>query len=261
MTTDNTVTNDGGSNPPTPDPNAQQNQPAPEQHVPYSRLQEEIAKRQDMELQLQQMREQQLRMMAQPQPVYQPPQDTSSDEEDIDNLFVTQPRKAVNQVMSKREQALRAEAEAIARRTYYTETNKMLAMQRYPDLKNPNSDFFRKVGWYMQTHPEKFNDPEGILDACARVNSEMPSTPNQTQQQVSQRVVQQVAAAASQVSPSSSAPVTETTELDPQAQLLAEKLHIDPKKMADRLKNLTEEKGEYAPRPGKTGKAILNTGV
>jgi hypothetical protein len=260
MTTENTVTTDGQTpaqqNPNLP-PATQTPAPAPANQIPIERLNEEIAKRQDLENQLAQLREQQLRMMAQ-QPVYQPPAyqtpQTQETNEDFDQVFTVDPRRAIDSRLAQERTRILKESEETARRTFHTEANKLMARQRYPELNNPNSEFFKRVSFFMSTHPERYNDPEGILDACARVRMDMPQE-NPTQQQMSQRIVQQVASTASQVAGSSTAPSTEEPRLDPEAQLLAQKLNIDPKKFALRQKNLQDGKGEYAPLPNKQGKA------
>jgi hypothetical protein len=199
-------------------------------------------------------------MMAQ-QPTYstyQTPQEPDiGEDEDIDQMFTMTPRKAVEKVMSKREEKLRQTAEEIANRTFWVNQNKLVAMQKYPDLKNPNSDFFKKVSWYMQAHPEKYNEAEGILDACARIQVEMPQQPSQAAQQMSQHIVQQTASAASQVSPASTAPTSDTIELDAQAIELAKKLNISVDKMKERLIKMQNKTGEYADHPEKKGRGIM----
>jgi hypothetical protein len=262
MTTENTIQeNQGQQQDPNLPPASQQQtqQPPAEQSIPLARLNEEIAKRQELEAQLTSLREQQLRMMAQQpmQPLYQPQQQQQQEEapgEDIDQLFTVDPKRAVNAMMQRKQQEILKQSEEMARRTFHTEANKLMARQRYPDLNNPNSEFFKRVSFYMSTHPDKYSDPEGILDACARVKMDMPQD-NTANQQASQRIVQQVASAASQVAGSSTAPQSEELRLDPEAQMLASKLNIDPKKFAQRQKNMQENKGEYAPAPDKLGRA------
>lgn len=257
MTTENTMSNEGKT-PENQDPNlppATQGQP--DQMVPLSRLNEEIQKRQEAEMRESQLRDQQLRMMAQQQPVYQQPtyqQPEYNETDDFDNVFTVDPKRAIESKLKAERQKFLNEAEARSRNVFHTEANKMMARNRYPDLNNPNSEFFKRVSFYMSTHPEKYNEPEGILDACARVREDMPSS-NPTKQELSNKIVQQVASTATQVGGSSTASSNDVPRLSPEAQNLAAKLNIDPKKFATKLKNLEEGQGEYAPVPGKEGKA------
>ena len=205
------------------------------------------------------LRDHQLRMMAQQQipPVQQEPE---VNDDELNNLFTTNPAEAMRKVMEAREKKvnLNKTVEDTARRVFTFEAKKIEAMSRFPDLKNPGSEFYNRVASFMNTHPEKYQDPEGLLDACARVKDELGIvTPNPQVTQTNQNMRQTVSSAASQISKGTSAPATETTELDAKGLELAAKLGIDPKKMALRMKNYAEGKGEYSGKDGKTGKAHL----
>ena len=257
MTTENIIQDNQNQTPPViPDPAAQV--PPVPQTVPLSRLNEEITKRQELEIQMQLLRDQQLRMMAQQTaPPVMPQQQTEDNDDEFNQLFNISPAQAVESKLKKKEQEYMKRIQEESDKRFWINQNKIVAMTKYPDLRNPSSDFFKRVSFYMQTHPDKYNDPEGILDACARVHAELPPATSAAAQQVNQQIVQQVASAASQVAPASNIPQSESLELDNEAKTLAVKLGIDPKKMAERLKNLQTGQGEYAPAEGKTGKALL----
>lgn len=201
------------------------------------------------------LREQRLREMAtqhQPQPVVE------ENEEQLNTEFNNAPAATVKKMIEKRAADIDRRIEQRARQIFAQEAKKFEAIGKYPDLRNPQSDFFKKVAYYMDTHPEKYNDPEGILDACARVTVDLGIMPQKPEVAAgNERVRQSVASAASQVSGSGNAPVGEAPELDAKGLELATKLGIDPKVYAKRLKDMQDEKGEYAPRVGKTGRASL----
>lgn len=203
------------------------------------------------------LREQQLRMMAQTQPQPQIPAEPAENEEELNNLFTTSPTQAVRKIVEREKQDLDKRIESRARQIFIMEAKKVEAMTRFPDLRNPNSDFFKRVAYYMDTHPAKYNDPEGILDACARVQLEIGAPANPGVAHANEQVRQAVSSGAAQVAGSGNAPATEAPELDAKGLELAAKLGIDPKAMAARLKSMSEQTGEYAPKPGKTGKANL----
>ena len=202
------------------------------------------------------LRESQLRMMAtQPQqPVIQEPVES---EEELNNLFNNSPTQAVNRIVDRKAKDIDKMIETRARQIFIGEAKKIEAMNRFPELKNPNSEFFKKVAYYMDTHPHKYNDPEGILDACARVQIDIGSSSNAQSTRANETVRASVASAASQVAGGGTAPASDNPELDAKGLELASKLGIDPKVMAVRLKSYNEQTGQYAPIPGQTGKARL----
>ena len=124
------------------------------------------------------LRESQLRMMAQ-QPLQQPPiQEPVESEEEINNLFSNSPAQAVNRIVDRKAKDIDKIIEQRARQIFATEAKKIEAVTRFPELRNPNSEFFKKVAYYMDTHPYKYNEPEGIIDACARVQLDIGSPSN-----------------------------------------------------------------------------------
>lgn len=203
------------------------------------------------------LREQQLRMMAQTPPPAAAPQAPEESDEELGNLMATSPVEAVRKIVAREKKGIDVMVEQRARHIFLIESKKAEAVSKYPDLRNPNSEFFRRVAYHMDTHPGKYNDPEGILDACARVQVEMgvPASPGVAS--ANETVRQAVTSGAAQVAGAGTAPATEGPELDAKGLELAAKLGIDPKNMAARLKNYTDQTGEYAPKPGKTGKASI----
>jgi hypothetical protein len=228
---------------------------APPVNEYLNKYEEEKRKREKMESELNTLREQQLRLMAAP-PQYTPPQAPEPEDEDIASMDPAQ-RRAIDKMMAKKESEIRKFTEKTARKTFYKESIKAQAMTIYPDLKNPQSDFFKKVAFFMDTHPGKYNDPEGILDACARISYEMKLNPSPSARTANEVVRAAVSSGSASVEGSGQTVSSDVPELDFKGQQLAGKLGIDPKKMAERLKSMSEGKGVYADREGKTGKAAL----
>jgi hypothetical protein len=202
------------------------------------------------------LRDMNLRSMAQPVAPTPPPQE-EDDEEEINNLFATSPAQAMKKLLNKAKGGVDKTIEEKARRIFQAEAKKLEAMNRFPELKNPKSEFFRKVAFFMDTHPEKYNDPEGLIDACARVTFDMGKVPDRPVPQASENMRNSVSNASAHIEGSGNAPVGEKPELDARGLELAAKLGIEPSRMASRLKDLAEGKGDYAPQPGKTGKATF----
>lgn len=219
------------------------------------RLEESERREQRARQEADMLRDQRLREMALPPAAPAAPEES---EDELNNEFTTSPAKAVRKIISREAKDIDERIERRARQIYLQEAKKIEAVGKFPELRNPNSDFFKKVAYYMDTHPEKYNDPEGLLDACARVSVDLGIVPQKPEvADANARTRASVASAASQVSGSGTAPVGEPGELDAKGLELARKLGIDPKVMAKRLGDYNDQKGEYAPQPGKTGKATL----
>jgi len=202
------------------------------------------------------LREQRLREMAvTPAPVVTVPEES---DEDMDRLFNESPSKAVQKLINKRANEFNTTIQQTARKIYAQEAKKAEAIAKFPDLRKPDSEFFKKVSYYMDTNPGKYNEPEGLFDACTRISYEMGIAPKNVETDKANEAVRKgVSSTAAQVASSGTAPASDATELDAKGIMLAKKLGIDPKDMAERLGNMTEGKGEYAPTPGKTGKATF----
>jgi hypothetical protein len=202
------------------------------------------------------LREQRLREMA--RPPAQAPEPENEDE--LNNEFATSPVKAVRKIISREAADIDKRIEQRARQIYVQEAKKIEAITKFPELKNPTSDFFKKVAYYMDTHPEKYNDPEGLMDACARVSIDMGIAPQKPAVAAANaRTIESVSSAASQVAGGGTAPVGGVPELDAKGLELASKLGIDPKVMAKRMEDYNNQKGEYAPAAGKTGKGTFKS--
>ena len=202
------------------------------------------------------LREQRLREMAiTPAPTVTVPDESDGD---LDNEFVESPTKTVRKLISKEAAKMNTLIQNTARNIYAQETKKAEAIKAFPDLRKPQSDFFKKVSYYMDMNPNKYQDPEGLFDTCTRVAYEMGISPKSAEVEKANETVRQgVSSTAAQVASSGTAPAGDVSELDQKGILLAKKLGIDPKDMAKRLGDMTGGKGEYAPAPGKTGKATI----
>ena len=222
-----------------------------------NKYEEEKRKRESMEQEINILREQRLREMAAPQPqyMYNKPEPEPEDEDLAQMDPVT--RRAVEKMIAKKENEFKKFTEDSARKTYYKESVKAQAVTLYPDLKNADSPFFKKVAFFMDTHKEKYNEPEGILDACARVAYEMNMSRAPSNARSNEAMRQQASSGAAAVEGAGASNASVDPSMDTQGQVLAAKLGIDPKKMAARLSDLENEKGVYAPREGKTGKASI----
>jgi len=221
-----------------------------------NKYEEEKRKREQMEQDLNMLREQQLRLMAAPpQQPYQPPVNEPEDEDILSMDPST--KKAVEKMMAKKEAEFRKYTEETAKKTYYKESVKVQAVNMYPQLKDGNSEFFKKVSFFMDSHPQKYNEPEGILDACARVASDMNISRAPVTRAANETTRGQVSSGSATVEGSGHTTSSDAVEMDVKGQLLAAKLGIDPNKMAQRLRDMTEGKGVYATREGKTGKAAI----
>ena len=223
-----------------------------------NKYEEEKRKRESMEQEINILREQRLReMAAQPAPQYMYNQPTPEPEDEDLAQMDPVTRRAVEKMLAKKETEFKKYTEDSARKTYYKESVKAQAVTLYPDLKNADSPFFKKVAFFMDTHKEKYNEPEGILDACARVAYEMNMSRAPSNARSNEQMRQQASSGAAAVEGAGASNASVDPSMDTQGQVLAAKLGIDPKKMAARLSDLENEKGVYAPREGKTGKASI----
>lgn len=231
---------------------------AASERVERNVYEEERRKREAAEHEIAILRENQLRMMATPPPQQGYGSVPVPEPEDEDLQYLDpQTRRAVEKLIEKRGKSFVTQADESARKVYLRESKKQEAVSLYPDLKNPSTEFFKRVAFFMDTHPDKYHDPEGILDGCARVAYEMKYQAAPATQGTNENVRRQVAGGAATIEGSGNAPSNEVFELDTKGQFLASKLGLDPKIMAKRLQNYSKGEGEYAPREGKTGKAAI----
>ena len=217
-------------------------------------IEEEKRKRQELEQLLEQQRQQNMELLAQlgtkmmtPPPTTSAPNEPEM-EEDLDSLFLQKPSEAVKRILQKEKEALKKEIPQVvsqeALRIFYQEKFKQEALNKYPDLKNPNSDFYKRVAMFMYERPHLYNDPEGLLHACARVAEDMGYYKQKTFEQ------QRQAVASTSVEPAGGAsPSNEMTELDIQGKILAQKLGISEKDMSERLNRFLKKEGEYKQEP------------
>uniref|UniRef100_A0A6H1ZMZ5 Uncharacterized protein n=1 Tax=viral metagenome TaxID=1070528 RepID=A0A6H1ZMZ5_9ZZZZ len=163
-------------------------------------------------------------------------------EEDLNRMMmVGEGTKALRIVMNPK-QVGRVVDQAISAREAKAETQR-----RYPDLKNPKSEFFVRTAMYMQSRG-LFDHPAGLALASAAVAEDMRSegkefttgtfgSPEaQRRSQNSGTVVRG--------REGSGLPSGSESELDDAGKAMATKLGVDPKKMAKRLENYLASKGQ-----------------
>ena len=218
-------------------------------------------KLQERESELQMIREQQLTRMGQgfqapPQAAPQP----APDDSEIDALFQSGDpasiRKATELLMARKQKEIVQLTQKVSADTYQRENIKKQVIDKYPDLKNGNSEFFKRVAYFMETHPFKWQDPEGLLDACVRVADDM-KLPSREAQTANEIIRKNVASGAAAIEGNTNPPPADVPALDAKGLEMARKLGIDPKKYSERLNNYVQGKAEYEIKEGKTGKASI----
>jgi hypothetical protein len=219
-------------------------------------LEELKRKKEEAEQLLEQQRQQNLEMMAQmsrfqtPPPISPEPEEPT---EDYDSLFLQQPTKAVKKILEKEKETLFKDLpkyvseEAI--KVFYRERFKQDAMTKYPDLKNPSSEFYKRVANFMYERPHLYQDPEGVLNACARVAEDM-GIKRQEAKQSSFEEQRRAVASQGVEGAGATLPAKEEAELDVQGKILAQKLGISEKAMIERLDKFVKKEGEYKQEPG-----------
>jgi len=240
------------------DPNTIQEPPPAQtpQTVDINRYEEERRKREAAEQEIAILRDQQLRLMAQRPAAVQPTPEPEVEDESLQYLDPQQ-RRAFEVLLDKREAKIRKESEKMSADVYQRESAKTEAVNMFPDLQNPQSEFFKRVAIYMDSNPSKYKDPHGLREACKIIAYDMKYQAAPTQRQTNQQVVRSVSGGAASVEGSSGTPQTEADTLDAKAIMLAKKLGIDEKEMTQRMKDLQTGSGAYAPTEGKTGKMSI----
>jgi len=234
--------------------NQEQEQQKQEQNNEVEELKNRLAelqrKLEEAHKENQELREMQLRLLAQQSSTYSPdytwnPTPTASTETDastLDTDFGLEGEDTKKKQDEKEKLLKEAEQRAII--ALKREEAKKQAMEMYPDLKDKNSEFFHEVSMYMWKNPWLYHVPEGILLACKAVNEE------RLRRQLSEKE-RQFEETRKEVSQKSQAPEgnvprfsPEEYELPPSQQEFLKKLGVSPKEVAKRIAERKIKAGE-----------------
>ena len=126
--------------------------------------------------------------------------------------------------------------------------SKARTVAKYPDIRNPQSIFFKRVATHMGLN-DLYGKPNGLQLAAAAVAEQMTEENlpfNRGKVAASGPEAQRQSQGAGGVIPGGSGgkPPVSTPELDEEGKKLANKLGIDPTKMANRLEEYLASKGQ-----------------